>query len=105
HGAGPVRFFVNGVEENGAFELIKGSNNHHGNFADAIRGEHGVKQPLCHFGYAGPMAEAVLVGTYAVRLPGDNLIWNSKELQFNNSQAANELVREKYREGWKVAGL
>jgi hypothetical protein len=51
------------------------------------------------------MAEAVLVGTYAVRLPGDNLIWNSKELQFNNSQAANELVREKYREGWKVAGL
>ncbi|MDA9859194.1 Gfo/Idh/MocA family oxidoreductase [Rubripirellula sp.] len=105
HGAGPVRFFVNGVEEKGAFELIKGSNNHHGNFADAIRGEHGVKQPLCHFGYAGPMAEAVLVGTYAVRLPGDNLIWNSKELQFNNSQAANELVREKYREGWKVAGL
>ncbi|MCP4888866.1 MAG: Gfo/Idh/MocA family oxidoreductase [Planctomycetaceae bacterium] len=105
HGRGAVRFFVEGVEEKNAFELIKGSNDHHGNFTDAIRGQNGVKQPLCHFGYSAPMAEAVLVGTYAVRLPGDKLFWNAKELQFTNSESANNLVREKYRKGWEVAGL
>lgn len=105
HGGGNVRFIVNGVEEPGAFDLIKGSNNHHGNFADAIRGENGVKQPLCHFGYSGPMAEAVLTGTYAVRVPGQKLQWNAEELQFTNSDAANSLVREPYRKGWEVAGL
>lgn len=105
HGGGAVRFFVEGFEEQNAFELIKGSNDHHGNFADAIRGENGVTQPLCHFGYSAPMAEAVLVGTYAVRLPGDKLLWNTEELQFANSESANRLVREKYRKGWEVAGL
>lgn len=51
------------------------------------------------------MAEAVLVGTYAVRLPGDKLLWNAKELQFTNSEFANKLVCEKYRKGWEFAGL
>ena len=51
------------------------------------------------------MAEAVLLGTYSVRVPGVKLQWDTSNLRFKNSEAANTLVREPYRKGWEVAGL
>jgi predicted dehydrogenase len=76
---------------------------HHGEFIDRVRGE--VNDTVCDFSYAGPMTETVLLGTVAMRRPGELLRWNSAALRFSNSEAANLLVREKYRAGWEVKGL
>lgn len=70
-----------------------------------MRDENGGKPPLCHWGYSGRMAEAVLLGTYSVRVPGVKLQWDTSNLRFTNSEAANALVREPYRKGWEFAGL
>ncbi len=52
----------------------------------------------------GPMTEAVLLGTVAMRLPGETLKWDAAAGKFD-SEAANALIHEKYREGWEVKGL
>ena len=105
HGPDGVKLFVGGVQEVDAVETVTGSDDHHGNFADAVRGENGGRPPLCHFGHGGKMTEAVLVGTCAVRVPGVKLEWDAGTLTFSNSKEANHLVREEYRQGWNVAGL
>ncbi len=83
-------------------EPVEGEH-HHGNFAAAIRGEN--DQARCHFNYSGPMTEVVLLGTVAMRLPGETLKWNEKDGKFTNSEKANELIHDTYREGWEVAGI
>ena len=55
--------------------------------------------------YAGPMTETVLLGTVAMRLPGETLEWNDAAGKFSNSEKANAMVHDKYREGWEVKGL
>jgi predicted dehydrogenase len=65
----------------------------------------GTSKATSHFDYAGPLTETVLLGTIAVRFPGEKLVWNSDKLKFDNSRAASELVHIKYRKGWKVKGL
>ncbi|MEX2578873.1 MAG: Gfo/Idh/MocA family oxidoreductase [Verrucomicrobiales bacterium] len=80
------------------------SDHHHGNFAAAIRGEI-AEPPRTSFDYAGPMTEAVLLGTVAVRLPGETLEWDAAAGRFANSAAANRLVHDPYREGWEVEGI
>lgn len=104
HVSGKVRFFADGKEVEDAIEPFTEINDHYADFASAVRGDSGTK-PLSHFGHAGPMTEAVLVGTYAVRTPGVKLEWDSANLRFTNSPEANLLVREPYRKGWEVEGL
>ena len=62
-------------------------------------------KPGANFDYSGPLTEAVLLGSVAVRFPQTTLEWNSAKLQFTNEKAANQFVRRKYRKGWEVAGL
>jgi hypothetical protein len=62
-------------------------------------------KPGANFDYSGPLTEAVLLGSVAVRFPKTTLQWNSAKLQFDNEKAANQFVRRKYRKGWDVAGL
>jgi predicted dehydrogenase len=54
------------------------------------------------FHYAGPLTEAVLLGTVANRLPGITLEWDSHKLRFGNSATANAIAAYKYRYGWGV---
>jgi predicted dehydrogenase len=56
------------------------------------------------FNYSGPLAEAVLVGTVALRFPQTTLNWNAAQLTFNESEA-NQFIRRQYRSGWAVKGL
>jgi len=63
------------------------------------------KQPISNFDVAGPLSEAVLLGTVAARCPGQTLQWDSANLTFANSDQANQLLRRRYRDGWTVAGL
>lgn len=76
---------------------------HHANFAAAVRGD--IEKARCNFDYSGPMTEAVLLGTVAMLLPGEELKWNDKAGKFEGSKAANAKIHEDYREGWEVKGI
>jgi predicted dehydrogenase len=79
-----------------------GPRNHYHHFVDGcISGE----QPESHFGQSGPMAEAIILGTVAIRVPGTTLRWDSPGLRVTNSPEANRLLRRTYRPGWEVAGV
>jgi hypothetical protein len=65
----------------------------------------GSAPPSASFDYSGPLTEAVLLGSVAVRFPQTTLQWNSAKLQFENEKSANQYLRRKYRKGWEVAGL
>ena len=80
------------------------SDNHHHNWVGAIRGEHSEK-PRANFSYAGPMTEAVLLGTVAMRIPGQELTWNDEEGRFHTDEIANAMVHDTYRKGWEVEGI
>ena len=70
--------------------------NHWGSFVEACLG--GAKT-TANFDYAGPLAEAVLVGTVGVRFPKTTLQWDAKALTFNEAEA-NQFIRRQYRSGW-----
>jgi hypothetical protein len=56
------------------------------------------------FDYSGPLAEAVLVGTVAVRFSKATLHWDAPNLAFAEAEA-NRFIRRQYRSGWAVKGL
>ena len=62
-------------------------------------------KPGANFDYSGPLTEAVLLGSVAVRFPKTKLEWNGAKLQFENERGANQFLRRTYRKGWEVAGL
>ena len=76
--------------------------NHYHHFVDACMGGEMTES---HFMQTGPMAEAILLGTVAIRVPGKVLEWNASAIEITNEPAAQRLLRRTYRDGWKVAGL
>jgi predicted dehydrogenase len=77
------------------------SADHWGTFVEACLGR---AKTTAHFGYAGPLTEAVLLGGIASRFPGTTLRWNAARLKFDHTPA-NAFVKRKYRTGWSVRGL
>jgi hypothetical protein len=65
----------------------------------------GRGQASANFDYAGPLTEWVLLGVIANRVPGRTLTWHPKELRLEGSDAAQALIRRRYRAGWEVEGL
>ena len=57
--------------------------NHWGRFVDACLGG---ARTTAGFDYSGPLAEAVLVGTVAVRFPQTTLQWNAAALAFGEAR-------------------
>lgn len=102
HGGMPT-IYRDGKKSDEVIEAVE-AGHHHKNFADAIRGDIPGK-PLTNFDYSGPMTEAVLLGTVAMRLKGETLKWDEAAGKFLGSDAANAMIHEKYREGWEVTGL
>jgi predicted dehydrogenase len=76
-----------------------GSRDHYISWADACRG---VGTTTSHFDYSGPLTEAVLLGTVAIRVPRETLNWDSAAIKITNSSAANALLTKSYRDGWEV---
>ena len=74
--------------------------NHYTGWADACRG---AGQAHSHFDYAGPLTEAVLLGTVAIRVPGETLTWDAAAMKVTNSAKADGLLRKTYRKGWEPA--
>ena len=55
-----------------------------------------------NFDFAGPLTEAVLLGTVSVRMGGRKLIWDSSNLKVTNVPEANEYLHYQYRDGWAL---
>ncbi len=55
--------------------------------------------------YAGPLTEAVLLGSGAPRFPKTTLEWDAAALKFTNVAEANAFVKRACRRGHEVAGL
>ncbi len=54
----------------------------------------------CTFDYSGPLTEAVLLGLVSYLAGGKQLEWDSDAMTVTNLDAANDLLRRDYREGW-----
>jgi hypothetical protein len=76
--------------------------NHYHLFVDACLGGNPT---TAHFGYAGPLTEAVLLGVLANRFPGQELIWDADNLLVTNFEDARKYLRRRYRTGFEVTGL
>jgi predicted dehydrogenase len=76
--------------------------NHYHHFVDACLGG---EMSESHFAQTGPMTEAILLGTVAIRVPGQRLDWDSRAMSFRNLPAAERYLRRQYREGWQVAAV
>jgi predicted dehydrogenase len=76
--------------------------NHYHHFVDACLGGERTES---HFVQTGPMTEAILLGTVAVRVPGTTLNWDPARMRVTNSPEAQRLLRRRYRSGWGVSGL
>jgi hypothetical protein len=68
---------------------------------DWLRGIRSGKPPSCHFGYSGPMAEALLLGNVALRV-GGKLEWDPERHEVRGRPDANRLIRGEYRKGWEA---
>ena len=77
------------------------ADDHWGSYVEACLGG---TPTTAGFGYSGPLAETVLVGTVATRFPKTTLHWNAAGLAFAEAEA-NQFVRRQYRDGWGVTGL
>jgi hypothetical protein len=51
------------------------------------------------------MAEAIILGTVALRVPDTTLQWDTSGLTIPNSAEARKLLRRTYRRGWEVPGV
>lgn len=76
--------------------------NHYHSFIVACLGGPGAES---HFAQTGPMTEAILLGTVAIRVPGTVLEWDSAALKITNHPEANNLLSRKYRKGWSAASF
>lgn len=71
---------------------------HYVSWANACRGE---GKTTSSFDYAGPLTEAVLLGTVAIRLPGETLKWNAAEGKVTGPDRASAMLTKSYRKGWE----
>ena len=79
-----------------------GENDHWQQFVEACRGN---DKTSANFDYAGPLTEAILLGSVATRFPNTTMQWDAKGLKFANVPEGNQYIRRQYRKGWEVKGL
>jgi predicted dehydrogenase len=72
---------------------------HHKEWLEACKGG---PAPRSNFGFAGPLTEAVLLGSVCVRNGGDQLDWDSENLKITNDPDANQFLHYEYRKGWNL---
>jgi predicted dehydrogenase len=56
-----------------------------------------------NFDFAGPLTEAVLLGSVCIRNGGDKLVWDSQNMKITNDPDANKYLHYEYRKGWSLA--
>jgi predicted dehydrogenase len=56
-----------------------------------------------NFQFAGPLTEAVLLGSVAIRMEGELLTWDSENMKIPSAPEAEQFLHYKYREGWSLS--
>jgi predicted dehydrogenase len=74
--------------------------NHYHHFVDACLGGENTES---HFAQTGPMTEAILLGTVAIRVPDQKLEWDHARMKFVKNTTADRFLQRVYRDGWHVA--
>jgi predicted dehydrogenase len=97
-GRGPILLPENKFENVPRPKLEPRDHYHH--FVDACLG---LTKTESHFAQTGPMTEAILLGTVAIRQPGVKLVWDSSRMRTANSAEANLLLQRSYRNDWHLA--
>ena len=77
---------------------VVAARDHYVSWADACRGQ---DKATSNFDYSGPLSETVLLGSVAIRLPGEALAWNAEKLELTGSPHAQALLTKPYRKGWE----
>lgn len=72
-----------------------------GHHAEWIKACKDGSPTTCHFGYAGPLTETVLLGSVAYRAGGP-IDWDASSLRVTNSEAAQKLISKIHRDGFPV---
>ena len=94
--------FVGEEVEGIKFQPIGGESHWH-QFIETVLGNR--PRADANWDYAGPLTEAVLLGSVATRFPKQTLAWDAAALKFTNADAANAFVKRTYRKGHEVAGI
>jgi predicted dehydrogenase len=55
-----------------------------------------------NFDFAGPLTEAVLLGSVCIHNGGNRLVWDSEKMKFTNDPDANKYLDYEHREGWTL---
>ncbi|MHC4477568.1 MAG: Gfo/Idh/MocA family protein [Planctomycetota bacterium] len=76
---------------------IQGS--HEKNWLDACKGGGAA---CSNFDYSGSFTETVVMGNFAIRIPGTRLDWDGENMRVTSNEEANRFVNEPYREGWSL---
>lgn len=76
---------------------IKGS--HEQNWIDACKGGDPASS---NFDYSGPFTEMIVMGNFAIRMPGKLLKWDGINMKVTNNEEANAFVKPVYRDGWSL---
>ena len=80
-----------------------------GHYREWIEACKGGQLAGSNFDWAGPLAEAVLLGNVALRVPlreeltRHKLLWDPVSFKISNCEAANQFLRREYREGWALS--
>jgi len=72
---------------------------HHKEWLEACKGNGTTRS---NFDFAGPLTEAVLLGSVCIRNGGGKLVWDSENMKFTNDPDANKLLHYEYRKGWSL---
>jgi hypothetical protein len=55
-----------------------------------------------NFGFAGPLTEAVLLGSVAIHIGGEKLNWDPVNMKIPNVPEAEQFLHYEYRQGWSL---
>jgi predicted dehydrogenase len=98
HGTGPQLL---PKEKYRTYERPKPSpRDHYRHFVDACLGG---EQTEANFAQTGPMTEAILLGTVAIRCFGLRLKWDASAMKFSDNPDAQRYLKRHYRDGWQVS--
>ena len=73
-----------------------------GHYRDWLRACKGGEPSCSNFSNAGPFVQWMLLGVISMQVEG-KLMWDAAKGKFTNSEAANALLKPKFRKGWKFA--
>jgi predicted dehydrogenase len=73
-----------------------------GHYKEWVQGCKTGSATRSNFDFAGPLTEAVLLGSVCIHNGGDKLVWDSENMKITNDPDANKYLHYEYRKGWSL---